>query len=73
MLVEKQYPHSTFVIIPHDGFGDRNSEMEPKLGSWPKPSLAVPGWGELMLALFLAGKSEEWVRTPRKWRIHFPG
>lgn len=40
-LIEKRRPKSLFVIISHLDFLERNEELEPRLASWPKPSLAI--------------------------------
>ena len=40
-LIEKRHPKSLFVIISHGGFLEQNEELEPRLISWPKPSLAI--------------------------------
>jgi hypothetical protein len=40
-FVERRHPGSTFVIETHLGFGNRNAELEPRLSSWPKPSIAL--------------------------------
>jgi hypothetical protein len=39
--VEKRHPGSVFVVMPHQGFGERNEELEKRLASWPKPGLAL--------------------------------
>jgi hypothetical protein len=39
--VEKRHPGAVFVVKPHDGFGERNEELEQRLVSWPKPGLAL--------------------------------
>jgi hypothetical protein len=39
--VEKQHPGAVFVVKPHDGFGERNEELEKRLTAWPKPGLAL--------------------------------
>jgi hypothetical protein len=39
--VEKTHPGTVFVVLPHQGFQDRNEELEQRLASWPKPSLAL--------------------------------
>src|SRR5262249_41413467 len=31
----------TFIIIPHEGFGEHNALWEPKLAGWPRPSIAL--------------------------------
>jgi hypothetical protein len=30
-----------FVVLPHQGFMERNEELEQRLASWPKPGLAL--------------------------------
>jgi len=40
-LIEKRHPKSLFVIVPHIGFQEQNDELEPRLASWPKPSLVL--------------------------------
>ncbi len=39
--VEKLHPGSVFVVMPHQGFGEKNEELEKRLASWPKPGLAL--------------------------------
>lgn len=39
--VEKTHPGTVFVVLPHQGFQERNEELEARLASWPKPSLAL--------------------------------
>jgi len=39
--IEQRYPGSVFVVVPHLGFGSRNDELEPRLGSWNNNSLAL--------------------------------
>ncbi len=39
--IEKLHPGKVFVVMPHQGFGERNEELEKRLASWPKPSLAL--------------------------------
>lgn len=76
MLVEKQFPHAMFVIIPHDGFGEHNSELEPKLGGWPKPSLAVlrESWvGSVDAGVVFSGKIRRVGSDPSKVEDPFPG
>jgi hypothetical protein len=41
MEVEKLHPGAVFVVMPHQGFGERKEELEKRLASWPKPGLAV--------------------------------
>ena len=41
MLLERDYPGSTFIIVPHDGFGSRLDEFEARFARWPKPSLSA--------------------------------
>src|SRR5262245_15581976 len=39
--IEKLHPGKVFVVMPHQGFGERNEELERRLASWPKPGLAL--------------------------------
>src|SRR5262245_31069820 len=39
--VEKSHPGTVFVALPHQGFQERNEELEARLASWPKPGLAL--------------------------------
>jgi hypothetical protein len=39
--VEKLHPGVVFVVMPHQGFGERNEELEKRLASWPNPGLAL--------------------------------
>jgi hypothetical protein len=39
--VEKRHPGAVFVVMPHQGFSERNEELEKRLASWPKPGLAL--------------------------------
>jgi hypothetical protein len=39
--VEKSHPGTMFVVMPHQGFQERNEELEARLASWPKPGLAL--------------------------------
>jgi len=39
--LEKTHPGTVFVALPHQGFQDRNEELEARLASWPKPGLAL--------------------------------
>ena len=39
--VEKRHPGAVFVVMPHQGFGEKNEELEKRLASWPKPGLAL--------------------------------
>jgi hypothetical protein len=76
MLIESKYPHSTYVIVPHDDFGDRNSELEPRLAKWPTPSLARlrGSWlGELDAAVIFRGKIRRVGSDPSKTEDPFPG
>jgi len=75
-LIEKRYPNSTFVICPHDDFGLRNAELEPRLNSWPKPSLAIMKgtWlGELDAGTPLTGKIMRIGSDPSKPDSPYPG
>jgi hypothetical protein len=38
--IERTRPGSVLVVVPHVGFEERNAELESRLSSWPKPSLA---------------------------------
>jgi hypothetical protein len=40
-ILEDKYPGKTFVVLPHEGFAERNRELEAKLADWPRPSLAT--------------------------------
>ncbi len=40
MLLQRAHPGSTWVVIPHDDFGPRNAELEPRLAAWPVASIA---------------------------------
>jgi hypothetical protein len=40
-ILEDKHPGKTFVVLPHEGFADRNRELEAKLSRWPRPSLAM--------------------------------
>jgi len=39
--IEKKHPGTVFVVTPHLGFGNRTAELEPRLKSWPRPSLVL--------------------------------
>src|SRR5262245_4941085 len=39
--VEKTHPGTVFVALPHQGFQERNEELEARMASWPKPGLAL--------------------------------
>jgi hypothetical protein len=41
VLIEKGRPKSLFVILTHSGFLERAEELEPRLATWPKPSLVL--------------------------------
>jgi len=76
MLIEKQYPHSTYIIVPHDDFGDRNGELEPRLAAWPTPSLATlrRSWlGMLDAGVIFSGKIRRVGSDPSKVEDPFPG
>ncbi len=38
--IEKSHPGAVFVVMPHQGFGERNDVLEKRLASWPNPGLA---------------------------------
>ncbi len=40
-LIERGRPKSLFIILPHTGFLEQNELLDPRLESWPKPSLAL--------------------------------
>jgi hypothetical protein len=40
-ILEHGYPGKTFIVLPHEGFGEHNAIWEPKLRTWPRPSLAL--------------------------------
>jgi hypothetical protein len=76
MLIEKQYPHSTYIIVPHDDFGDRNGELEPRLAGWSTPSLATlrGSWlGMLDAGVIFSGKIRRVGSDPSKVEDPFPG
>jgi hypothetical protein len=74
MLLESEYPHSTFVIIAHDGFGDRDRDFEPRLAKWPTPSIATMR-GTWLGALdpFLVYRDNVLTADPSKIVNPFPG
>jgi hypothetical protein len=67
-LYEQTYPRSTFVVIPHRGFGtyshleNENDELEARMRSWPNPSLiAVNGtWIAALRAAYFFQVPETW-------------
>jgi len=76
MRLERKYPHSVYVIVPHDDFGSRNAELEPKLGSWPRPSLVElrESWvGELDAGAIYQGKIRRVGSDPNREEDPFPG
>ena len=76
MMLEKQHPHSVFVIVPHDDFGKRNGELEPKLSDWPRPTLAELGgnWvGGLDAGVIYEGKIRRVGSNPNQEEDPFPG
>ena len=41
-IIERRYPGSIFTVKPHDYFGGPDwAELERRIGTWPRPSLAV--------------------------------
>jgi len=40
-ILESKYPETTFIVIPHEGFGNQNALLEPRLANWAKPSLVI--------------------------------
>ena len=76
MLVEQKYPGSVYVIFPHDGFGPRNTELEPRLATWTKPALAeLHGtWiGEMNAGQIFHGKLMRVGSDPSHPEEPFPG
>ena len=76
ILVEQAYPHSVFVIQPHDGFGDETATLEPRLAQWSVPSLAIvrDTWlGRLDAAVLFRGKLRRVGSDPNKPEDPFPG
>lgn len=42
LSLEQKYPQSIFIISPHlNCFHEKSAELEQRLASWPKPSLAL--------------------------------
>jgi hypothetical protein len=39
--IESEHPGSMSIVIPHDGFRERNEELEPRLAGWKVGSLAL--------------------------------
>jgi hypothetical protein len=39
--IESRHLQSMFIVIPHEGFWERNEELEPRLTSWKVGSLAL--------------------------------
>jgi hypothetical protein len=42
-IIEHKYPGRTFIVSPHEGFGEHNAVWEPKVSAWPRPSAALVG------------------------------
>src|SRR5262249_60643282 len=40
-IIEHKYPGKTFIVTPHEGFGEHNGIWEPKMKGWPRPSVAL--------------------------------
>jgi len=40
-ILEHDYPGKTFIVSPHEGFGEHNAIWESKLSAWPRPSVAL--------------------------------
>jgi hypothetical protein len=40
-IVERSYPNSTFIVLPHLGFGERGRDLERNFDDWEKPSIAL--------------------------------
>jgi hypothetical protein len=76
MLLEDKFPGSTFVIMPHDGFGDRRAEFEARFAAWPKPALAsLPGtWlGSVSAGTVFAGNVRRVGSDPSQVEDPYPG
>ena len=76
MLIEKKYHHSIYVIAPHDDFGSRNAELEPRLAKWAIPSLSdIHGtWvGLLEAGVIYEGKIRRVGSDPSQIQTPFPG
>jgi hypothetical protein len=76
MLIERKYPHSMYVITPHDDFGGRNGELEPRLANWPKPSVTTirGSWvGLLDAGASFSGKVRRVGSDPSKVENPYPG
>jgi hypothetical protein len=58
--IEKKHPGAVFVVTPHLGFGNRTAELEPRLASWPRPSLVLlqNTWLGALDTGSVAGKNE---------------
>lgn len=70
-LIEQTHPGEMFIVMLHVGFGDKDTSLEQRLGSWPRPSLALLGgtWlGSLEPASFLSQK-----RVNRVMHDAYPG
>lgn len=75
-LIESRRPGSTFIVIPHDDFGARNRELEPRLSGWPVPSLAAlrGNWlGALDARVVVQGKIRRVGTDPASDEDPFPG
>jgi hypothetical protein len=40
-IIERRHPGETFVVQPHEGFGEHNAVWEARLRAWPRPSVAL--------------------------------
>jgi hypothetical protein len=40
-IVEHKHAGKTFIVVPHEGFGEHNAVWEAKLSAWPRPSVAL--------------------------------
>jgi hypothetical protein len=76
MRIEQSFPNSVFVVIPHDDFGARNAELEPRLASWPVPSLSRlgPDWiGMVDAGAVFGGKIRRVGSDPSHPEAPYPG
>ena len=71
--IEARYPGSVFVIHPITGFGERTSELEPELASWPVPGAAVVGGTWLGAIDASLGIGIRRVATPASAEMGRPG
>ena len=76
MLLESKFPNSTFIIIPHDGFGERLSEFEKRFVKWEKPSIVLlkKSWlGDVEGGVLFGGNIRRVGSDPRQIDDPYPG